>query len=54
MRTLFETWKGKNIYHDSLSGLFYTDSGYSSYVLSSARHAAINGFWKDVEQHANK
>lgn len=38
---LFEVWKGNNIYYDSFNGLFYTESGFSSYVLSSCRFAAV-------------
>lgn len=44
MLALFETWKGKNIYQDSMSGLFYTENGHSGYVLSGVRYMAVNGF----------
>lgn len=42
MKYIFEVWKGHVIYHDTLSGLFYTELGYSSYVLSGCRYAAVN------------
>lgn len=34
-----EVYKGKPIYHNSFSGLFYTGSGFSSYTLSSCRES---------------
>jgi len=34
---VYEIYKGKPIYHNSFSGLFYTDSGFSSYTLNSCR-----------------
>lgn len=42
-RVLFEVWKGFMIYHNPLTGQFETESGYSSYDLSSCRFAAVNG-----------
>lgn len=43
MRYLFEVWKGHNIYFNNLTGQFETETGYSSYVQSQARFAAVNG-----------
>jgi len=45
-KTLFEVWKGHDIYHDRLSGLFSTpNSPFTSYVLSSVRHYAVNSYY---------
>lgn len=36
-KEIHEVWDGVNIYHDSLSGMFYTINGHSSYSLNGCR-----------------